>query len=99
MKGYLVMALLFVPMIAAGCITEKQNIGGAKDKHGCLIAAGYSWCESKQKCLREWEQECPSLTALGCIDKCGDGKCAEIVCMAAGCPCAETPESCPEDCI
>jgi hypothetical protein len=33
-------------------------IGGQKDAHGCLIAAGYSWCESKQKCLRTWEEKC-----------------------------------------
>jgi hypothetical protein len=33
-----------------------------------------------------------------CEDLCGDGICQEIVCMAVGCPCPETPESCPEDC-
>lgn len=33
-----------------------------------------------------------------CEDKCGDGVCNEMVCMAQGCPCAETPSSCPEDC-
>ena len=33
-----------------------------------------------------------------CADKCGDGNCDEIVCMEKGCPCAETKESCPEDC-
>ncbi|MDF1497059.1 MAG: DUF3828 domain-containing protein [Patescibacteria group bacterium] len=33
-----------------------------------------------------------------CIDKCGDGICDEMVCMGEGCPCAETPESCPKDC-
>lgn len=33
-----------------------------------------------------------------CKDLCGDGICQEIVCMAVGCPCAETPESCPKDC-
>ena len=33
-------------------------IGGDKDEHGCLIAAGYSWCEEKEKCLRTWEEEC-----------------------------------------
>ncbi|MCF7871913.1 hypothetical protein K9L97_02660 [Candidatus Woesearchaeota archaeon] len=33
-----------------------------------------------------------------CINKCGDGKCAEIVCQGEGCPCAETPQNCPEDC-
>jgi hypothetical protein len=33
-----------------------------------------------------------------CVDRCGDGVCQEIVCMAVGCPCAETPTSCPQDC-
>lgn len=33
-------------------------IGGDKDEYGCLIAAGYSWCEEKNKCLRTWEEEC-----------------------------------------
>lgn len=33
-----------------------------------------------------------------CKDKCGDGVCQEVVCMAIGCPCAETPASCPADC-
>jgi len=33
-----------------------------------------------------------------CKNLCGDGICQEIVCMAVGCPCAETKESCPEDC-
>ncbi len=33
-----------------------------------------------------------------CVDKCGDGDCAAIVCTGIGCPCWETSESCPEDC-
>ena len=35
-----------------------ELIGGQKDAHGCLIPAGYSWCEAKQKCLRPWEETC-----------------------------------------
>jgi len=34
----------------------------------------------------------------GCKDLCGDGICQEIVCMAIGCPCSETPQTCPQDC-
>jgi uncharacterized membrane protein YkoI len=34
----------------------------------------------------------------GCKDLCGDGICQEVVCMAIGCPCPETPTSCPQDC-
>jgi hypothetical protein len=36
----------------------QEIIGGDKDEGGCLIAAGYSWCELKQKCLRTWEEPC-----------------------------------------
>ena len=33
-------------------------IGGEKDEHGCMLMAGYTWCEAKQKCLRTWEEPC-----------------------------------------
>lgn len=33
-----------------------------------------------------------------CVDRCGDGICQEVVCLAAGCPCPETAGSCPQDC-
>jgi len=39
----------------------QKIIGGDKDEHGCLIAAGYSWCESKNKCLRIWEESCENV--------------------------------------
>ena len=50
-------------------ITEQTTgvrvIGGDKDEHGCLISAGYSWCEEKKKCLRTWEEECSSSKETG----------------------------------
>jgi hypothetical protein len=33
-----------------------------------------------------------------CKNGCGNGTCEEIVCMAVGCPCAETAQTCPQDC-
>ncbi len=33
-----------------------------------------------------------------CKDFCGDGICQEIVCMAVGCSCPETKQTCPIDC-
>lgn len=33
-----------------------------------------------------------------CKDLCGDKVCQEVVCMAIGCPCAETLENCVQDC-
>lgn len=32
--------------------------GGDADANGCIGSAGYTWCEAKQKCLREWEENC-----------------------------------------
>jgi hypothetical protein len=36
----------------------QELIGGNKDAYGCMIAAGYSWCAEKNKCLRPWEETC-----------------------------------------
>lgn len=33
-----------------------------------------------------------------CENTCGNNVCDEIVCFGEGCPCAETPQSCPSDC-
>ena len=34
---------------------KEPIIGGETDEHGCLGAAGYTWNENVQACLREWE--------------------------------------------
>jgi len=47
--------------------SQEENsiiIGGDKDEGGCLIAAGYSWCEAKQKCLRIFEEDCLSIEGI-----------------------------------
>ncbi|MDO5635628.1 MAG: hypothetical protein Q4G18_00065 [Myroides sp.] len=31
---------------------EKQTVGGKKDDHGCLTAAGETWSELKQNCIQ-----------------------------------------------
>jgi len=33
--------------------------GAEQDEHGCIPSAGYSWCESRQVCYRDFEEECP----------------------------------------
>jgi hypothetical protein len=38
--------------------TESPMVGADRDEHGCIGSAGYSWCESKSKCLRVWEEPC-----------------------------------------
>lgn len=50
---------LVVVYSASPATTNRPLIGGDRDSHGCIGSAGYSWCESKQKCLRIWEEPCP----------------------------------------
>ena len=41
----------------------------------------------------------PETGNRACRNLCGNGKCDEVVCMAAkDCPCAENRDSCPADC-
>ena len=53
-----VLALYAVALALLGMGCAQQSIGGDKDAHGCLIAAGYSWCDVTQKCIRAWEEPC-----------------------------------------
>jgi len=71
-------------------------IGGDRDEHGCLPTAGYTWCESKQKCLRLWEEDCPG---SGGSSSEGGGSDSDITdfesCIAAGYPAMEShPRQC-----
>jgi hypothetical protein len=40
---------------------QDQKVGGDQDEHGCIGSAGYAWCPEKNKCLRIWEEDCPSI--------------------------------------
>lgn len=63
--------------------------------NGCVACSAGADYWTKGECGRKSsinEEE------YGCEDMCGDGICQEVVCQSIGCPCAETPESCPEDC-
>jgi len=33
--------------------------GSDMDGYGCVGSAGYTWCESINTCIREWETPCP----------------------------------------
>ncbi len=36
-------------------LTERPPVGGQKDEHGCLTAAGYTWSQVKNECIRIFE--------------------------------------------
>jgi len=51
----LVAVVLVASIIVIRNGNEPAPIGGERDEHGCLGPAGYSWNETLQVCLREWE--------------------------------------------
>ncbi|MDO8663264.1 MAG: FKBP-type peptidyl-prolyl cis-trans isomerase [Candidatus Wildermuthbacteria bacterium] len=62
-KIILIIILILIGGVSIWQFSSKKDesdeiIGGQKDEHGCLIAAGYSWCQPKQKCLKIWEEGC-----------------------------------------
>ena len=71
--------LIAVVVIAAGVWLVKRDgqpqlIGGDKDAHGCLIAAGYSWCQAKATCIRVWEEYCTAAAPKTALFTCTGGK-------------------------
>jgi hypothetical protein len=32
--------------------------GGDINNHNCIVSAGYTWCESSNDCIRQWETPC-----------------------------------------
>ncbi len=69
MRLMLIMGLAALLVLAA-CATERATdgnttqpiVGGDRDAHGCIPSAGYTWCETKQKCLRPFEEQCNDTT-------------------------------------
>ncbi len=44
---------LSIIVVISGCVN--QQVGGGRDEHGCLGPAGYTWNQSVNACVREWE--------------------------------------------
>ena len=54
---YLIIIAVVLLIVSIVVFRDKTNelIGGQRDEHGCLGPAGYSWNETLQICIREWE--------------------------------------------
>lgn len=81
MKKIMIALLVLMILLISGCKTEvpsqdekeapeEQLVGADRDEHGCIGSAGYTWCESKQKCLREWEEPCIDVLEITNFEEC-----------------------------
>jgi len=46
---------------------DMTMVGGTRDANNCLIGAGYTWCESRNECIRSWITPCED-NFNGCDD-------------------------------
>jgi hypothetical protein len=66
----LIVVLILIVIVVGYLVYYQINrnnfiiVGGDRDEHGCIGSAGYQWCESKQKCLRIWEETCDSNNSI-----------------------------------
>ena len=65
---------------------------------GLSYGTGYVGASTRKKLNQLYGCGITPVPVPTCVNKCGDGVCAEIVCQGIGCPCAETKTSCPQDC-
>ncbi len=88
MKAIMTITIIALLLVGA-CATERTTtdsttppiVGGDRDAHGCIPSAGYTWCDTKQKCLRQWEEPCNDTTqnatglanpaSVNCVDQGG----------------------------
>lgn len=49
---------------APSSATAVSKLGDGVDEYGCKVSSGYSWCKTKNKCIREWEETCDEQEAI-----------------------------------
>lgn len=54
-KNILFIALISLSSFFGNAQKNPDQIGGRKDKNGCVRAAGYQWSELKKECIRAFE--------------------------------------------
>lgn len=111
-EGYMKVKNVCVCIIAMLCIVHGARADGILPDSSTSVPAiaSFDECVRQQgKILKSYPARCiskdgrefvqdASSERRACKDLCGDGRCQEIVCMAVGCPCAESPETCSKDC-
>lgn len=97
--------LLMLVSVAGGvCKAEESTSDGVivpNSYDTCVASGGRLAADQAGRCTTANGQvfeESKKAAGATCKDLCGDGKCQEMVCMAVGCPCAESKTTCPTDC-
>ena len=53
-----IIIIAVIILISGGAFHYWILLPNQKDNHGCLINKGYSWCDFKNKCIKQGEEDC-----------------------------------------
>ena len=100
MKLYTLAILMLVFFTACTTMTHNAPPGEDITTYDECVRAGNLVMESypRQCATPDGKHFVEEIDKPVCKNLCGDGRCEEFVCLAIGCPCAESAETCPEDC-
>jgi len=53
-----IMLFCLVSLALGACHKEGDSLlaGGDRDEHNCIASAGYTWSQTRQSCVRVWEE-------------------------------------------
>lgn len=94
----IVVLFIVVVVIAGAWFFWPKSAPEKIDNFEECLQAGYPVLESYPRQCRTSAGQMFVEEVETCQNLCNDGICQEIVCLAIGCPCPETKESCPADC-
>ena len=89
----LIILFLITSLVFSGCKEESLSFEQCVKMGGSIMESYPRQCSINGETFVE-----VIIPGKSCVDNCGDGVCAEVVCQAVGCPCAESPKICPMDC-
>ena len=59
MKKYIIyIFLIAIVLILVGSFSYYKSFQNKKNQYGCLINQGFSWCDFKQECVKDVQQNC-----------------------------------------
>ncbi|OGZ46153.1 MAG: hypothetical protein A3C84_05040 [Candidatus Ryanbacteria bacterium RIFCSPHIGHO2_02_FULL_48_12] len=102
--GVTLILFLFFMALGMYLFFERYEVHTIPDQNGCTMEAkicpdGSAVGRSGPNCeFTPCPLEIDDRDNRPCQDSCGDGACQEVVCLGTGCACAETSQSCPQDC-
>ena len=61
MTSWLTVLAAAVLLASSASALGEKTVGGSVPGAKCLGSAGYEWCDEFSRCVRRWEEHCPSL--------------------------------------